>query len=387
MENVVGVPARGEDFFKRDRDVEWIIERLNGHNNLSIAAPRRVGKTSILYHLRDNAVGGHQYVYIDAESIANEDDFYRLILKEIVKEFKPKIAKFMRMAGHIAKRIKAIKIAGQELEFDEAVQVPSYFEDLVELLAGLKLENKSKLVLLIDEFPQVIQNILKAKGEVAARHFLQTNRAMRIHPEVMLHVRFVVTGSTGLNYTVSAFNSTAFINDLNTYEIEPLTKTEAEIFLSEQFANRDIELPHNVSDYLLQKLQWWSLFHLQIMVQELIRQRISRLETSNIDQAFHDIISYRNESHFAHYKSRLYDQFKGSDLEYALLILQQTAANGQLSYAEMRKLAITLNMPEHFRRVLQVLVYDGYINDGADENVFRFNSPIVRLWWKKFICN
>jgi AAA+ ATPase superfamily predicted ATPase len=387
MENVVGVPARGEDFFQRDRDVQWIIGRLDSHNNLSIAAPRRVGKTSILYHLKDNGVGGHQYVYIDAEGIADEEDFYRLILKEIVKEFKSRVAKFMRMAGSIAKRIKTIKIASQEIEFDEAAHVPSYYEDLIELLAGLKMEGETKLVLLIDEFPQVIQNILKAKGEIAARQFLQTNRAMRIHPEVMLHVRFIVTGSTGLNYTVSGFNSTAFINDLNTYEIEPLSKEEAERFLREQFSSRDIELTPLVSSYLLQKLQWWSLFHLQIMIQELLRQRVSAIEISHVDQAFNDIISYRNESHFAHYKSRLYDQFKGPDLEYALLALQRAAVDGQITFSELKALAATLNMLENFRRIIQVLIYDGYVNDGKEENIFRFNSPIVRLWWRKFICN
>lgn len=386
MENVIGAPARGDDFYPRDRDVQWILDRLNAGNNMQIAAPRRVGKTSILYHMRDKAVGGHQYVYFDAEGVANEEDFFRLILKEIIKEVKPRIARFMLSASSAAKRIKAIKIAGQEIEFDETASIASYYDNLVDLLTGLKMENDSKLVLLIDEFPQTIQNILKSQGENAARHFLQNNRAMRLHPEIMRHVRFVVTGSTGLNYTVSAFHSTAFINDLNLYEIEPLTKGEAEGFLLEQFGSRDIEISSDEVDYLLKKLAWWTLFHLQIMVQELLRRRGSKIEVTDIDRAFNDVISFRSETHFAHYKSRLHDQFKGDDLEFALAVLKRAAVEGKIHYSNIKSMAATFNVLENYRRIIQVLVYDGYINDNLDEDIYRFNSPLVLMWWRKFIC-
>jgi hypothetical protein len=43
MKNVVGNPARGENFFGRDREVKKILTSIGNENNIQIAAPRRVG--------------------------------------------------------------------------------------------------------------------------------------------------------------------------------------------------------------------------------------------------------------------------------------------------------------------------------------------------------
>lgn len=54
MKNIIGSPARGKDFYQRKREVEKIISSLSNGNNIQITAPRRVGKTSILWYLLDN---------------------------------------------------------------------------------------------------------------------------------------------------------------------------------------------------------------------------------------------------------------------------------------------------------------------------------------------
>src|SRR5687768_17960591 len=85
MKNIVGIPAIGENFFHRHKEIDKISSRLRAGNNLQIAAPRRVGKTSILHYLKDNHVDGHIYVYVDTERVDNEQDFFKKLLKAIVK--------------------------------------------------------------------------------------------------------------------------------------------------------------------------------------------------------------------------------------------------------------------------------------------------------------
>ncbi|PSL50243.1 hypothetical protein CLV51_1011587 [Chitinophaga niastensis] len=48
MKNVIGLPARGENFYQRTREIEKVIQSLSNGNNIQITAPRRIGKTSIL---------------------------------------------------------------------------------------------------------------------------------------------------------------------------------------------------------------------------------------------------------------------------------------------------------------------------------------------------
>jgi len=167
MKNVVGNPARGDNFFGRDREIRKIAASLANDNNVQIAAPRRVGKTSILFYMRDQMVEGYRYVYVDTESIDSEEGFYKKILKEILKQpgVDSAAEKFLKAAGAAARKIKSLKVVGVGVDLLEAQEGVSYYEDLVHFLTGFQLEQGQKLVLLIDEFPQTILNILiKIRG-------------------------------------------------------------------------------------------------------------------------------------------------------------------------------------------------------------------------------
>src|SRR5439155_6374753 len=85
MKNVIGTPARGDSFFPRAEEVRRVVGKLKDGNNLNIAAPRRIGKTSILLYLLDNNEGDFLYVYVDTEDIDNESEFFKRILKEVLK--------------------------------------------------------------------------------------------------------------------------------------------------------------------------------------------------------------------------------------------------------------------------------------------------------------
>jgi AAA+ ATPase superfamily predicted ATPase len=156
LKNVIGTPARGNSFFPREREVEKIIGRLDDDNNLQIAAPRRIGKTSILFHLMDKKIGNYIYAYVDTEAVDNEQDFYKKLLKELMKteEIKnsKKLRKFFEEGGKFLKKIKSIKIMGQGLDFAEDEKDADYLEDIIHLLSGIEFDEDKKLVILMDEF-------------------------------------------------------------------------------------------------------------------------------------------------------------------------------------------------------------------------------------------
>ncbi|HWK07306.1 MAG TPA: AAA family ATPase [Puia sp.] len=390
MKNIVGNPARGENFFKRDHEVKKILNSLHNDNNIQIAAPRRVGKTSILFYMLDNLVEGYRYVYVDTESVNSEEDFYKKLLKEILKlDGMESIAtRFMKAAGAAARKIKSIKVAEVGIELKDAEQGLSYYEDLVHFLSGIQLEENRKLILLIDEFPQTILNIVNADGTESAIRFLQSNRTLRLDPDIINNVRFIYTGSIGLNHTVAAIDSTAFINDLNTLEIGPLNEAEARLLLDQLLAARNVTITPAASDHLLKKLEWLIPFHIQLLVQELLRKEDpgNCIDVAPIDQAFEEIIAARNDNHFAHYFSRLKVQFKGDELNYVLEILKMIAESGTITRVQLLDQSARFNTEDHYRKIVEILVYDGYINNIGDGGTYRFNSPVVRMWWLKYIC-
>lgn len=394
MKNVVGNAARGEDFFPREREIEKIVNRIESGNNLQIAAPRRIGKTSILYYLLDNNIDGFTYVYVDTERIDSEEDYYKKILKEILKV--EKIAKSTRLNSLIKagekflSKIKSIKILGNGLDFNDEEKIINYYEELNNFLSGFKLEDNSKLILLIDEFPQTVLNIIDAnKGDLKqAIDFLKSNRELRHNPEINSNVQFIYTGSIGLNHTVSAINASAFINDLNSIEVEQLTHDEAKDLIKQLLSSKNINIDDEAIEGLLEKIDWLIPFHVQLAIQEIINlaYKTKEVDSALVDKAFEQIIASRNNNHFEHYYSRLRIQFKGEEFKYVDQILQLLASEGTLNSDKLYDIALSYKLEEQYKHIIEILVYDGYINNIGTPKTFRFNSPIVRMWWQKFIC-
>lgn len=392
MKNVVGTPARGESFFPRDREIEKIIGRLRDGNNLNIAAPRRVGKTSIMLNLLDEKKGGFIYVYVDTEDVDNESDYFKRVLKEVIRTEEirnsRKLKNALEKGQKFLSRVRGLKVMGNGIDFIGEDKEIDFKEDLINFLSGIELEDGKGIVIQVDEFPQTIQNIIDSMPDdpKAARKFLQANREMRLHPEISKKVRFILTGSIGLNHTVAQIGSTAFINDLNSVEIGQLTREEAKALVRNLLLAKNILIDSETTIYLLNKIRWLIPFHIQLAVQEigLITLQNDSVNKNEIDKAFNAIIQRRNENHFNHYFSRLKRQFKGNEFLFVNELLDLVANKGILEKGEIINLSAKYEIALQWQNILEILIYDGYLNDVEDR--YQFNSPIVRMWWQRFIC-
>lgn len=137
-------------------------------------------------------------------------------------------------------------------------------------LAGYVIEESMELVILIDEFPQTIENI-KSISPAEAVSFLQKNRTLRLNPEISGKIKFIYTGSIGLNQTVSRLNASATINDINSIEVGSLSGKEAKELFRKLLEPYQREVTVEAEETLLQILQWYIPFHIQLVVQEIVQ--------------------------------------------------------------------------------------------------------------------
>lgn len=392
MKNIIGSPARGNDFYQRKREVEKIIHSLSNGNNIQITAPRRVGKTSILWYLLDNDIANRHYIYVDTESISDEQTFYKRLLSEVLKNERIStssklLSGFAGGANRFFKKIKSIKVLSASVEFNHQEKERDFYEEFSNFLTGYAQVEDTELVMLIDEFPQAIENLKKA-GEARAVTFLQGKRALRLDPEINRKVKFIYTGSIGLNHTVSRLNATAAINDLNSIEIGPLTDAEAIDLFGRLLASNNRTAGEEGQKKLLEMIQWHIPFHIQLMVQEVVQITAEQAEitASIMEQAMDNMIVLRNQNHFDHYYSRLKEQFKEEAFKYVDELLKETAEKDTISKIRVFDLAVKYGLQESYRKIIEMLLYDGYIHYITATEAYQFTSPIVKRWWKKFIC-
>lgn len=392
MRNVIGSPARGQNFFPRKREVNKILKNIQDGANIQLAAPRRVGKTSILMYFLDNKIEGFEFVYLDTEAIYSENEFFRKILENIIKSESISKSSKIKMqlketANSFLRKISSLKLSELDIELNDTEDL-NYLDELSNLIRGLDLEKK--IIIMIDEFPYTINNIItKNEGDPElAVEFLKSNRGLRHDPKFSSKVQFIYTGSIGLNTTVEQIGASATINDIMSVPVRPLNKEESCTLIKQILKSEEKTISIENIDYLLKRVEWWTPFYIKLILKEIIDLMDDMVDIKQdlINDSFNEIIDFRNNNYFEHYYSRLKTFFREKEFQFVIDILNHTAIKNTIKKSDIYDIAVKNEQEQEYKKLIHTLDYDGYLHTEDLGNSFRYNSPILKMWWKKYVC-
>lgn len=393
MRNIVGQAVSGEDFFKRPSIVKKIKRSFENGNHIYLSAPRRVGKTSIMNHLREVEWEGWNFVYEITESVGSTEEFYKILSKKLlesdaISKVKKASNKFEHVVQklvnhiHITVNIPFVQI---ETQGTEAVKFTTEFERLLEELDL----GEEKLVFLIDEFPKTIENIMERQSHSEALRFLQVFRDLIHNPKIQGKVQFLLTGSIGLPPIVKKLGGLYLITMLNVIDVPPLDLENARVLLEKLLTHQKVSFEDESISFMLEKLDWLIPFHVQLAAQELIDVYESKEKSIDIplaEQAFEQILHHRNSIYFEIYRERLTKNLSIPDYKFADGVLKIIADQGSIEKLVLNDLAFKYDVNDTWQVIIESLMYDGFINNHLDSTQYRFNSTILKLWWQKYVC-
>jgi len=388
VNNSVGQAVRGNDFWKRVNELASIWSAIESGSHILLVAPRRVGKTSIMFNLQDEPKDGYIVVYIDTESADSENEFWQKLFNALLEEeFVGRLKKYSKKFGSFLEKIKINKITTKGVEFGDGsiVDYATAFEKLIK-----ELDSDKKLIIMVDEFAQTVENIIKYEDEKNAHSFLRTHRALRQNENLANKVTFVYAGSIGLESVVTKMGATKLVNDLNSIKVKPLSSDEAIVFTQVLCKSISIEMNEDMIRQLLSKIEWLIPFYIQLLIQEisiLCREEKEGVVSSEmIEKAIERALGHRHL--FDHWRSKLKDGFTKKGYLFAKEILNIICEKHTMSSLKIRNKATKHELDEDdAREIIHSLEYDGYITKYEDGKTYRFNSPILKLWWYKNVAN
>lgn len=382
MKIIIGPAAEGEFYFDRPYlDVQF-WKKLKESHNVSIAAPRRVGKSSFMLHLRANS--DQQYVcsYIITESINEANEFFKKVYKTLLGLLNTG-GKFKQFFDDVFKRLDVKKISLTEIEFGR--NEIDYYQEILLLCKEVK-ETDRRVLLMIDEFSQTLENIITDQSREAAKNFLHQCRELRQHPDVKSKISFVYTGSIGLENLVLSIDESRSITDIGHFTIPPLSTSEVKNLIAKIIDDDPVKFEEEELDYFLNKLNWLLPYFLQLLMSEIDtickethRQQITK---AVIDEAFTKALN--NRSYFEHWLVRLRSIFKGSDFSCAKEVLKIAAIKNGINNYELQDVIAKFKI-EDAAPLINILQHDGYLVKDDENKVYRFNSPLLQAWWLKNI--
>lgn len=188
---------------------------------------------------------------------------------------------------------------------------------------------------------------------------------------------------------MSGLNAINLINDLDSMHVRPLRKEQARVLIKELVDGLEFSLSEMQIEYILDKIQWFIPFYIQLIIQELDSivsyKGHGKIDEALIDCSFEQILEQRH--HFEHWDTRLRKAYKKEYYKFAKDLLNYISKDGIINSGEIYNLAVKYNVEENFKDIIRSLIYDGYINNNDDIQIYRFNSPILKMWWWKNVAN
>ena len=389
MDNIVGKPVTGENFFGRTGEVERLARMVESEHVL-VLAPRRVGKTSLLLELQRSlpSAGPVTAVYASVGGVRDELEFVRALIEAAAATpaGKPlragRIRRWWRRRG---RQVTSIGVGGSTVELESRArgwqeQADLAFQDLLAI--------DTTWLLMIDELPNMVLALTEMDPSgVRARAFLQWFRAVRQHPAGARKLRFILAGSVGLDSVTRRYAVSAAINDLRGWRLGPYDDATADAFLIELAATYELELSPEVRAHVCAQAEWLIPYHLQVIFSALRDHVGSRTPTLvHVDEAVAALLDQRH--YFSPWDERLAAAVGRPHDEHARALLTACALDpaGATTTTMRTTLADAItDLGERDKAmawILDVLFNDGYVVEEGDR--WRFRSGLLRRYWVRY---
>ena len=391
LTNRVGPPVTGKDFFGRERFVDLVWEKLL-HGNILLAAPRRFGKTSVMYRLMDEPRFESKIVHADLESVTEAADMIVLLLEELAKDesfdnsvgkigFVEKGWKFFRknfeeLDLHFAK----VKLR-EEIRVDWQAKGKEIFQKIAEL--------DSTVIFILDEFPMMLDAMLKHDRRDEAKTLLRWFRSLRISPELREKIRFVIAGSIGIDHVLNRLDEINSINDFEKLKLEPFSTKIAKQFLDELCAAHSLPLSDEVKAKMLESIGTPIPYFIQILFSEVYKthfQDEEEITVETIEKIYRDkVLGVDCKTYFEYYYGRLRLYYEPDEEKAARGILREIAVKGDLKkttcYQIFKKAVGNKADLERFGGLMTELENDFYVTYKHENDSYEFSSKILKDWW------
>lgn len=402
IKNLVGPPARGDDFYDREELIKLVWDYLEEGNNILLAAPRRYGKTSLMYRLIDQPNPGWKPIHVDAESIGMPVNFIISLLDSLMADRHIRnffISTWKDSGKWLRGLIEEFGVTGPwdvGLKIKLKEKIGSHWQERGEsLLQLLQNYRKEKLLIIIDELPVMLHLFRENKIPAAeTKTFLYWFRKLRTDPKIGLtNCRFLVGGSIGIENYLSQLGAVDSFNEFQRIPLKELSPEGAVDFLRKLLQSRKIPLSIAGQRKILALMGTPIPYFIQMFVATIAIESangVTRIGPRKIEEIYlNRFLGPEYKTYFQHYYDRLRYYDKAQE-EAAKAILKELAlAQPQTIHKSRLKTIYREEVGESatddgFNQLMANLLNDFYIRQVEDDEEYVFASKILCDWWRRY---
>ncbi len=398
---IVGSPVRDEDFWFRDNFIEDLWEALEKHNVL-LLAPRRIGKTSVMYKMLDYPKNDWLVIHLNVEELKTPDEFF-ITLVDAINEHQPDflretLATSWDFLKGVLSKIETIEAFELKLALRKSEDLKENWQTRSGQLMERILKSGQRVLFIIDELTDMLNGILKHSAE-EYETFLHWFRKLR-DKSLNSDVRWLVGGSVNLTASLDQQGMVKLINDLKVEPLSPFNEGEITEFITDMLTTRDVKFDESVAPRIWELLGYPIPLFLQMLTQEIYRKwKRNRTETITADtvtEVFKKaLLGEMARDKLQHYRARIDLHYPEEERDVTCHLLNKLSIdNNGISKSTLFDLyrhneeqktdkRTGTALSQAFQRLLLHLQSDFYIEE-IEGGRYGFSSRLLKTWWRKY---
>ncbi|MFH1487767.1 MAG: ATP-binding protein [Pseudomonadota bacterium] len=398
LKRAVGNYVTGDKFWDREEDIKLFTELLDEGAHILMAAPRRIGKTSLMRETAERLKDKYYCLHVDLQKAESPAD----AVTELSKATHPYKKLWLRTREVFKNILEGVKENIENLSIEDLTVTLRFgltagdWQIKGDQLFSTLAETDKPVVIFFDEFPILINRLLKGN------EFLMTPERRQITDAFMSWVRdnsirhkekirMVITGSIGIEPALRQADLSATLNTFTPFTLLPWTDEAAKGCLEALSNQYEIPFQPEAISLIIEKLRYLIPHHVQLFFDNVYedwrRRKYPKVTPEHIEQVYSaQMLSIKGHAELSHMEERLKIVFGLEIYALALEILTETAVKGYLD--SEAAIAICRGTEESgrdpkvtLRGILEILQHDGYLEQ--DEDRFIFISRLLRDWWKR----
>lgn len=374
-------PVTGRELVGREQPIKEIMRVLKNKDSNTgylLYGIRRVGKTSILRELEKRLKGaGIVVVYVSLWEINpfNMKSLLEELVSRTLEEYgdrlpiKYKIRELFRTPAEITKRILETAKIGIKIREDAEFLLtfkfggasPSeLFRRAFEFPEEIAKETKTKCVIILDEFPSILE----------LKDGMSFIRALRSLHEKQRHVAFCISGSVRKTLDAVALSETSpFYKQFMMKEIRPLDKKSVALLLEKNFRHHGIKMKEGITDFIYE-LTRGIPFYVQFFGKMMLAKNIKNIGKREMNLILKSFLDEEGNVMFMDYLHSFSQKEQG-------ILSAIVASENRRGVSEISKLAEEL--PSTVSTYLLYLIDKGAI-EKKGRGVYELADPVFREW-------
>lgn len=277
-------------FCDREKEKEALIQSIRNGRNVTLFAPRRIGKTGLIHHVFHH-LPKWNCIYLDVQESASLAEFSNSFLSAIlngISKNKTLLKRFQDWLLALRPVLSNNPHSGNfeiEIDFKSDIQQKSTIKESLQIL-----DKQGPTIIALDEFQHMTS---------WSRDHLVTEGWLRSEIQKLKNVRFIFSGSQ-FHLLSDMFQSAKrpFYASTQPMNIGKINEKIYQAFILRHFRQSGIK----INDTDISTIQEWAhgnTYNIQLLCNRVFAKAFKRFDISIIDEAIVEIYSENSLSYYA----------------------------------------------------------------------------------------